>query len=104
MVPFGTVPYFKCKREKVPNGSRSSRNRGGWCTKSQKSSFLSYLAFEVIKQPKELGSLIKYPFSFGTVPFGSARLHWNRTERFQMEPNGTVPNGTVPSEDPKEYG
>ena len=29
---------------------------------------------------------MSYPLSFGTVPFGSARLHWNRTERFQTEP------------------
>ena len=38
-----------------------------------------------MKQTKEL-SLISYPFSFGTGPFGSSRLHWNRTEQYQMEP------------------
>ena len=42
--------------------------------------FLWYLGHEIIKQTKEL-SLIKYPFSFGTVPFGSARLQWNHSFR-----------------------
>ena len=28
---------------------------------------------------------ITYLFSFGMVPLGSAGIHWNRTERFQME-------------------
>ena len=69
-----TVPYFRCKREKVPHGFRSNRNRVGRSTQSQKSSFLWHLGREIIKQTKE-SSLIIYPFSFGTVPFGSARLH-----------------------------
>ena len=79
------APYFKFKRETIPNGSRSNKNGGGRCTQSQKSSFLRYMAREMIKQTKE-SSLISYPFHFGTVPFGSARLHWNRTKRFQLEP------------------
>ena len=47
--------------------------------------FLQYFVREIIKQPKKT-SLISYPFSFGTVPFDCTRLHWNRTERFQIEP------------------
>ena len=45
---------------------------------------LGILGCEVIKKTKK-SSLVSYPFSFGTVPFRSARLHWNRTERFDIE-------------------
>ena len=67
-------PYFKFKREKIRNGPRSNKNGRGRCAQSQKSSILWCLAREIIRQTKVL-SLISHPFSFGTVPFGSARLY-----------------------------
>ena len=39
----------KCKREKVPNGPRSNNNGGETCTQLQRSSFLWYLAREIMK-------------------------------------------------------
>ena len=60
-----------------------------------KSSFLWYLAREIVKQTKE-SSFISYSFSFGSVPFGSVRIHWNHTERSQMEP--------FLQQEAKEYG
>ena len=65
-------------------------------TQSQNSVFLRYLALEMIKQTKESSlisfesraktSLYSYPYSFGSVLFGSVRLYGNQTERFQMIP------------------
>ena len=43
------VPYFERRCGKVTNGPRSNKNGGGRCTQSQKSSFLRYLAREIIE-------------------------------------------------------
>ena len=79
-------------------------------SKSQKFSFLWYLGREIIKQTKKL-SLITYPFSFGTVPFGSARLmeqygterfcpstgpvYWNRAEPFLQRTQKSTDSGSI---------
>ena len=73
------VPYFKCKCEKVPDGSRSNKNGGGRCAQSQKSSSLGYLVHDIES------SLISCLFSFGTVLFGSTCLQGSPMEWFQME-------------------
>ena len=65
------------------------------CTQSQSSSFLWYLAREIIKTTKE--SYLIFIFI----------LFWLRSigfYPFTLKPNGTVPKGTVPSAEPKEHG
>ena len=60
------------------------------CALSRKSSFLLYLAREIIKQTKELSFiLISVLCWFGSIWFC----------QFKLEPNGTVP-----SAEPKEHG
>ena len=56
----GTVPFGK-----VPFGTKQFNAS---CVNAKQGDHRSY----------------SYPFSFGSVPFGSSRLHWNKTELSQV--------------------
>ena len=80
----------------------SNYNGRGMCTESQQSNSLRYLAFEIMNQTKKSSlisfyskaSLFSDPFSFSSVPSGSARLYWNQMETFFQQSQKITDSGS----------